>query len=279
MPLTRKPIQRDIAAVRQYARLSKNFVVNGDLARVVKQEQLTGRDLYVLIALLAEAQKQDKRKIYFSSLYSILKLLGWSDRASDYDDLDRALDAWMTVEIAIPKFYVPAESVDPEFDYLVRQRAGGGQKGVYDSVTFKRILDIRRTGDRIGVTFSKDFWNANSKEDGYFVKAWPDIVKQLRYPPEIFLWLLLSAFHGKLRRDLETLPWKIGLWPRSRPWIKNRIQQALDRINKAADRDYRMKITTRGIVRIAPTNLAGDVRNKLYEEGDLWHIHGSDPDD
>ena len=116
MPRTHKPIPRDIAPVRRFARLSKNFVVNGDLARVVKQEQLTGRDLYVLIALLAEAQRRDERELIFDSLYVILKLLGWSDRSSDYDALEHALSKWMTIEISIDRFYVPDHAVTVEME-------------------------------------------------------------------------------------------------------------------------------------------------------------------
>ena len=206
-------------AVRNYARLNKNFIVNGDLAKVAKRYHLTGRDLSVLIALSAEAQRRNKRTITFPSFYAILDLLEWSDRASDYQALDRALAKWMGVEISIERFYVPANAVGQEFVHLLDNRGPKRSRGLYESTTFKRILYVDGVGDGIRIQFDKEFWGANSKSDGYFIKTWPEVVRQLRYPPEIFLWLLLSAFNHSLHHNLDGLRVKTALSRRSRPWL------------------------------------------------------------
>ena len=111
MPLKKKPSPENPKEALYYARLSKIFVVNGDLAKVAKEQRLNGRDLYMLIALLAEAQHRDSRALQFPSMYAILKLLGWSDRGSDYDALESALAKWMGIEISLEKSYVPAKAV------------------------------------------------------------------------------------------------------------------------------------------------------------------------
>ena len=102
-----------------YARLSKNFVVNGDLAKVAKERRLNGRDLYVLIALLAEAQRKDTRTLQFPSKYAILKLLGLSDRGGDYDALESALVKWIGIEISIKRFFASRRATTGSIDDFV----------------------------------------------------------------------------------------------------------------------------------------------------------------
>ena len=106
MSVKKKPASGRRGPVRRFARLSKNFIVNGDLAKVAKEQRLNGRDLYILIALLAEAQRRDTQTLQFPSTYAILKLLGWSDRSSDFDALESALAKWMGIEISIERFFV-----------------------------------------------------------------------------------------------------------------------------------------------------------------------------
>jgi hypothetical protein len=269
MRLKKKPNPDNPKEALYYARLNKNFVVNGDLAKVAKEQRLNGRDLYVLIALLAEAQHKDSRSLQFSSTYSILKLLGWSDRGGDYDALESALAKWMGVEISIKKSYVPAKAVGQEFDHLVKQRVQGQPRGLYEAKTFKRILNVVGKDDGVRVKFDKEFWRANPKEEGYFVRAWPSIIKQLKYPPEIFLWLLLSAFNHSLQHNLERLRLKMALGQRSRPWLKKRIQQALEHINETRDSDYKMRINANNVVSIGKAGFVDKLRNRLILGDDL----------
>ena len=56
------------------------------------------------------------RKPLFDSWYAILKLLGWSDRGSDYDALEHALGKWMDIEVKIDRFYVPDHAVTSEIE-------------------------------------------------------------------------------------------------------------------------------------------------------------------
>ncbi len=119
MSVEKKPTSGRTGPVRRFARLSKNFVVNGDLAKVAKEQRLNGRDLYVLIALLAEAQCRDTRTFQFPSTYAILKLLCWSDRGGDYDALESALAKWMGVEISIERFFVSRRATTGSIDDFV----------------------------------------------------------------------------------------------------------------------------------------------------------------
>jgi hypothetical protein len=119
MPLTKKPTPENPKEALYYARLRKNFVVNGDLSRVAKEHSLNGRDLYVLIALLAEAQRRDTQTLQFPSTYAILKLLAWSDRGGDYDALESALAKWMGVEISIERFFVSRRATTGSIDDFV----------------------------------------------------------------------------------------------------------------------------------------------------------------
>ena len=119
MSVEKNPASGRTGPVRRYARLSKNFVVNGDLARVAKERGLNGRDLYVLIGLLAEAQRRDTRTIQFPSIYAILKLLGWSDRGGDYAALESALAKWIGVEISIERFFVSRRATTGSIDDFV----------------------------------------------------------------------------------------------------------------------------------------------------------------
>ena len=267
MPPTRKPIPRDIAPVRRFARLSKNFVVNGDLARVVKQEQLTGRDLHALLALLAEAQKQDKRELTFDSLYTILKLLGWSDRGSDYDALEHALGKWMTIEVSIDRFYVPDNAVTSEMEQEAiefRFDKRGWPRGCYVSMNFPYSMDFYQVGGDDCISFPETFWEVNSKGRGYFVKAYPTVIKQLRYPPEILLYLLLDAFKGSLRMSPEVLCSKIALTMRSRSWLEGRLGTALARICDATKKDFRLRYDAYDNLIIHQGEYTDQIRSKLY---------------
>jgi hypothetical protein len=198
-----KPAQNRVAPVRRYARLNKNFVVKGDLARTAKTYDISGRDLYVLTAILSQAQYRDTSTLEFRSAYEILKLLGWQYRKSDYDALDGALEKWMELEISIDRFFVPHGAVDFETEILA-QDSGYKQrrrsKGFHVPMSFKKILDVDEAEDGIQISFSDDFCRVHEKGNGHFVKAVPSIVKQLRYPLEIYLYLLLDAFDGSLRR-------------------------------------------------------------------------------
>jgi hypothetical protein len=246
-----KPAPNRAAPVRRYARLNKNFVVKGDLARTAKTYNLSGRDLYMLIELLAQAQRQDTSTLEFRSAYAILKLLGWQYRKSDYDALYGALEKWMELEISIDKFFVPHGAVDVETEILA-QDSGYKQKqrsrGLYVPMSFKEILDI----------------------NGHFVKAVPSIVKQLRYPLEIYLYLLLDAFDGSLRRKPETLCKIIGLSFRSRPHFEQRLETALGRISETTDEVCKFHLDEAGSVVIYKGKFTDKIRHKLYGKSIYW---------
>jgi hypothetical protein len=264
-----KPAPNRAAPVRRYARLNKNFVVKGDLARTAKTYNLSGRDLYMLIELLAQAQRQDTSTLEFRSAYAILKLLGWQYRKSDYDALYGALEKWMELEISIDKFFVPHGAVDVETEILA-QDSGYKQKqrsrGLYVPMSFKEILDIEEVDYAFQLSFSDEFCQVNERRNGHFVKAVPSIVKQLRYPLEIYLYLLLDAFDGSLRRK----PKIIGLSFRSRPHFEQRLETALGRISETTDEVCKFHLDEAGSVVIYKGKFTDKIRHKLYGKSIYW---------
>jgi hypothetical protein len=270
MLIEKKPEYGQRGPVRRFARLSKNFVVNGDLAKVVKEHGLNGRDLYVLIALLAEAQRRDTRTIQFPSTYAILKLLAWSDRGGDYDALESALAKWIGVEISIERFFVSRRATTGSIDDFVELYGKGGKmsrRGSYFPMHFPKVIDVAADDGQICVSFPLDFWEANSKSLGRFAKAYPGVIKQLRYPADILLFLLLDSFDGMQRIGMEALCAKIGLSARSRPWVKRRLAVALARINSETNEIYKIEVTDGDVVHIWRDDLPAKAKKAMQGKG------------
>jgi hypothetical protein len=57
---------------------------------------------------------------------------------------------------------------------------------------------------------------------------------------------------------------------RSRPWLKKRIQQAIERINETKDSDYKMRINANSVVSIAKAGFADKLKDRLRPDDDLY---------
>ena len=141
------------------------------------------------------------------------------------------------------------------------------RRGSYFPMHFSKLIDVVGDGDQICVSFSKEFWEANAKFLGYFAKAYPDVVRQLRYPADILLYLLLDSFDGLQRIGMEVLCTKIGLSARSRPWAKKRLRKAVDRINSATNEIYKIEVTDGGLVHIWRDDLPAKAKRAMQEKG------------
>jgi hypothetical protein len=247
----------------RYARLSKNLNAYGDLAGAGREVGLTGRDIHMFVVLLAEAQRQRNRRVEYSSLYEILALAGWRKRGREYRDASVALCRWEEIEVTLGKF----------FNTKLPKR-------VKDRHTEKKITNFIRfkegPGRKVTITFGKMFWNTCLPDAGYFCRAWPDLVKRLRYPPEIFLYLLLDAHGHKIEWKLETVAQRMSLRPRSRPWMEERIGKALQRIIDETGKDYEAEMNPNGVIKIVRTDVHDEIeaaiaRKAKQQDRDDWH--------
>jgi hypothetical protein len=62
----------------------------------------------------------------------------------------------------------------------------------------------------------------------------------------------------------------MALSQRSRPWLKKRIQQAIERINETKDSDYKMRINANSVVSIAKAGFADKLKDRLRPDDDLY---------
>lgn len=268
-----------------YARVSKNFIHRGCLAKAGQRYGLTGRDLYFFVALLAEAQRRGKRRLAFRSIYELRKGLKWPSDGRARDAVYHALETWQVVELIVPKYYVANLKVtkyDPNNPSLFSdphsERPGLGKDKHGKRIVVENIMTVRwRLGGGFTVMFDKDFWHACSKRMGFFVGSWPEIVKKLQYPTEIYLYFLLEAFLPKAdkrrkskktdddefdeeKREVivqlhrSTLAQMINFPIRSIPSFDVRLAKAVDHINRAADHAFIVRETVTGAIQIRQEN-------------------------
>jgi hypothetical protein len=227
----------------RYARISKNLVTRGDLARAGRKVGLTGRDLHLLAVLLAEAQHRRKRRIVFSTLYEILELAGRRKRGNDYLAVKKGLGKLMDMTIDMDRFYIPRRRRNRH----VKRRM--------------RVLDMRFTSSGgIAVKFDQDLWDSCLPETGYFCRAWPNMIWRLKHPPEIYLALLLDAYGHKISWGIEKIANRMGLRARSRPWIEDRIRIALERIDDATGRQHDATVNDNDVLTIKHHDAADDMK-------------------
>ena len=236
---------RPSKADRRAVRINKNLIVNGHLARVTEEYGLQGRDLYLLTKLLGEAQRRYKRTLSFQSRYELLRFLDWPDTPEYYRKLDESLSRWHDVQFEVESWYQPVR-LKPVRGMISREasrrrnakrrRLAREKRG---PKTLPRVLTLKLTGDAgIKILFHRVFFHAHDREEGYFVIAWPDEVKQLRRPPEILLYLLLLAFGSKIRINMPDLMTRVALTHRDWPSSQERLEKAVDRISRATGKQH-----------------------------------------
>ena len=232
---------------RGYARLNKNIINKGELGRLIR-EGFTGRDFYVLVVLLAEAQRRGKRILIFKSDYAILKLLGWQYCSKDYVDLDCALKNWSKAKLEFETFHKTKKKPRRRRENALRRQE---LVSPWKPCAIEGFLSSYYLDDgRVQIVFDRDFWKLNGKEGGYFVEAWPHLIKELKHPHHIALHLFIKGFTSKLdgrfgkelTRDMDKLAWILGMnMDRPRRFAR-RIEKALDRVNVVTRNFYKCRV-------------------------------------
>ena len=231
----------------QAARINKNLIVNGDLARIAHEFGLTGLDLHLLVTMMAYAQHRKKRGCPFRSHYQLLKLLGWPTTPEYYDRLDASLYRWEKVKIEIDRWRpsVKMRRIKGHLSREGKRRRAAKRRRIAEKDTAPRVIpSVWKVNEResggLRVLFSSKFIDSHKTVSGYFVLAWPHEIRPLRrHRPEILLSMLLTAFkEAEFKINLPDLMDRIGLTYRDRPSAEARILKAIDRINAATDRSY-----------------------------------------
>ena len=176
----------------------------------------------------------------------------------------------MGVEISIERFFVSRKArtgASEDVAFLFGEHARFSRRRPHLPLHFPKVIDVVGDGGHISVSFPLDFWEANSKSLGHFAKAYPGVIKQLRYPADILLFLLLDSFDGIPRIGMETLCAKLGLSARSRPWVKQRLRKAVDRVNSATNENYQLKVTDGSVVHIWRDDFPAKAKRALQGKG------------
>ena len=263
----------------RFTRLTKNLVIQPVLADAVREYGLTGRDLYVLIALLAEAQRRGKRRLVFGAKRELLSFLDWGDRAKDYDALERALNRLSTMPLHFEKYHDPAKLKQIEDMPVLSREARAAERqrrmDLYSAERVaRRILRVNALpSGGWSVIFTEPFWELVCGK-GFFLKAYPAHVRQLRHPADILLYMLIDAYGG-LNWGFDKLAERMAIEVHTRPRFAARILAGLDRITAVTGQPFATKIdTNRCVVQVAPKG-----QSYYTAESDrLWHML-SDRDD
>ena len=259
----------------RYARLNKNFVIQKNtLGSTIAAHGITGIDLYVLLSILAEAQRQDRPDVRFHSEYDALRQLGMSDRTSDYDALRYALIVWSKVRFDFDKEnWYRAIKFQP-LGYMTKEARRRFEKErkakQYRSRRFDRVWMIHssKKGPGFSVILAPEFWKAN-RRDRFYCRAWLEVVRKLRLPYRILLALLIDAM-PKINMYPDTLAATIGLRDKNPSRRLENIEIAVGAIIEATGWDINYNKLGDGRVRI---------RRIVEEEDDQADRWNAIPDD
>jgi hypothetical protein len=234
----------------RYTRLTKNLVIQPVLADAVREYDLTGRDLYVLIALLAEAQRRSKRRLVFGTKRELLTFLEWRTRGEDYDALERALQRLSIVALHFERYHDPVKLKEIEDMPLLSRTARAAERqrrlDQYSEERIARRLLRYNTLPSGGwsVVFTAPFWELVCGR-GFFLKAYPAHIRHLRNPADMLLYMLIDAYDG-LNWGFDKLAERMALDMRTKPEFEARIRKSLKRITAVTDMPFDTKFDTKG---------------------------------
>lgn len=236
----------------RFARLNKNFVnQNEGLGQIV--ERVNGRDLFWLFAFLAEAQKNRNREVRFASEYTALKEFGIRITTRERRALRRALGLWRSIGFEFKSWFHDEES--QPLDGMVMERKAKvrlkrkRKKEQHRPRSFRRVWSVRRGNDNsFTIIFRKDFYKANT-HPGYWLHAWLNATRQLRYPHVIVLALLIDAM-PVIRWTPAHLGEKIGLRDEKPARRMASLKKAVEAIEEATGWVINLQVLDSGLVLI-----------------------------
>jgi|TARA_B100000315_G_scaffold250152_1_gene282505 hypothetical protein len=240
-------------ATIRFAKINKNLVIQQDgLGKIIAKFGVTGRDLYFLFGILAEAQKRGSRCIEFRSEYELLKCLDLPVDGQEHAALNRALRVWRNVGFVFGSWYYAEETKgigymrkDAQAKLRKKRRAKQTRPNSLANIWCARH---RLDGHELTISFSREFWEACELEK-FYCKAFLNVIRKLRYPHTIMLALLLDAF-GEIKWHPRTIAAKIGLRDTKPSRLIDSIKRAVDAIAAANGENIKFKVSKDGRLRI-----------------------------